>query len=150
DIVQRIKDISGKGKRVTDADLYEIADSVMGRVMDHKIVDLEGIAVMTGNHVIPTATIKAKVNGSEHVFSSVGNGPIDAAMKAILGILPMHLQLKEFNIEAISGGTDAIGHVSIAVEDEHGRIVGSSASGDDVVLASVEAMLNAINLLYRT
>ncbi|MDI6719995.1 MAG: 2-isopropylmalate synthase [Methanomicrobiales archaeon] len=150
EIVLRIKAIAGKGKRVTDADLYEIADSVMGTTNGRKILELEGIAVMTGNHVIPTATIKAKVNGSDHVFSSVGNGPVDAAMKAVLGILPTHVQLKEFNIEAISGGTDAIGHVTIAVEDEGGRIISASASSDDIILASVEAMVNAINLLHRT
>jgi 2-isopropylmalate synthase len=89
------------------------------------------------------------VNGREHVYSSTGNGPVDAALKAILGMLPTPITLKEFGIEAISGGSDAIGHVTIAVEDEHGHVFDASASGDDVVLASAEAMINAINLLHR-
>ena len=149
EIVERIKFIAGKGKRLTDADLYQIADSVMGSILDIKKFHLEDIAVITGSHVIPTASVKATVNGCEHIFSSVGNGPVDAAMKAILGILPAPIQLKEFRIEAISGGSDAIGHVTIAVEDPQGRIIDASASGDDIVLASVEAMVQAINLLYR-
>jgi 2-isopropylmalate synthase len=99
--------------------------------------------------VIPTASIRAIVNGNEHVFSSTGNGPVDAALNAILGISPAKVQLKEFNIEAISGGSDAIGHVTIAVEDDHGHLFDASASADDIVLASAEAMINAINLLYR-
>jgi len=148
-IVEKVKFIAARGKRVTDADLYEIAESVMGIGGDGKVIELKEIAIMTGNHVIPTASIRAIVKGSEHVFSSTGNGPVDAALNAILGISPAKVQLKEFNIEAISGGSDAIGHVTIAVEDDHGHLFDASASADDIVLASAEAMINAINLLYR-
>lgn len=148
-IVERVKVIANKGKRVTDADLYEIADSVMGIKAGEKVFQLEDIAIMTGNHVIPTASVKACVNGTEHVFSSVGNGPVDAALKAIVGIIPSQIQLTEFNIEAISGGSDAICRVTIAVEDEHGHIYDASGTGDDIVLASVDALVNAINLTSR-
>jgi len=149
-IVEKVKAIANRGKRVTDADLYEIAESAMGIELYHKVLTLQDIAIMTGNHVIPTASVKATVNGKEHVFSSVGNGPVDAALNAILGIVPAHVLLKEFNIEAISGGSDAMCHVTIAVEDEHGKIYDASGTGDDIVLASVEALVNAINLTSRT
>jgi 2-isopropylmalate synthase len=89
------------------------------------------------------------VSGNERVHSAVGNGPVDAALNAILGVIPSRIQLKEFNIEAISGGSDAMCHVTIAVEDEHGRIFDASGSGDDIVLSSVEALVNAINLINR-
>lgn len=148
-IVERIKHIAGKGRRLTDGDLYEIADSVLGTDKGAAVVHLGNIAIMTGSHVIPTASVRAFVHGKEHVFSSTGTGPVDAAIKAILGIVPLDIQLKEFNIEAISGGSDAIGHVTIAVEDRKGRVFGASASGDDVVLASAEAVINAINHLCR-
>ncbi|HET6580358.1 MAG TPA: 2-isopropylmalate synthase [Methanoregula sp.] len=149
-IVEKVKSIASKGKRVTDADLYEIAESVMGIELNHKMFDLQDIAIMTGNHMIPTASVKAMVKGKEHIFSSVGNGPVDAALNAIFGIVPARVQLKEFNIEAIAGGSDAMCHVTIAVEDELGRIFDASGSGDDIVLASVEALVNAINLTSRT
>ena len=149
-IVEKVKSIANKGKRVTDADLYEIAESVMGIELNHKMLDLQDIAIMTGNHMIPTASVKAMVQGKEHIFSSVGNGPVDAALNAIFGIVPARVQLKEFNIEAIAGGSDAMCHVTIAVEDELGRIFDASGSGDDIVLASVEALVNAINLTSRT
>jgi 2-isopropylmalate synthase len=149
EIVGRVKDMSGKGKRVTDADLYEIAGTVMGVKADGKAIDLQEIAVITGNHVIPTASLKATVNGVEHVASAVGVGPVDAALKAIMGVLPTRVTLKEFKIEAISGGSEAIGHVTVALEDEKGHIFDASGTGDDIVIASVEAMVNAINLLHR-
>ena len=69
DIVEKVKFISIKGKRVTDADLYEIAESVMGLTTEKKVIQLVDIAIMTGNHVIPTASVKALVHGKEHVFS---------------------------------------------------------------------------------
>ena len=150
EIVIRVKAIAGKGKRVTDADLYEIAESVMQLAPDEKTLELQDVAIMTGNHVIPTASARATVDGVEHTFSSIGNGPVDAAVRAILGIIPAPVILKEFNIEAISGGTDALGHVTIAVEDERGRVFDASASSDDIILASVEAVINAINLVCRT
>jgi 2-isopropylmalate synthase len=148
-IVEKVKAIANKGKRVTDADLYEIAQTVMEIELDHKMLKLMDIAIMTGNHMIPTASVKAMVNGKEHVFSAVGNGPVDAALKAIFGIVPARVQLKEFNIEAIAGGSDSMCHVTIAVEDEHGKIFDASGSGDDIVLSSVEALVNAINLTSR-
>ncbi|SCL76366.1 2-isopropylmalate synthase [Methanoculleus chikugoensis] len=150
EIVLRVKAIAGKGKRVTDADLYEIAESVMQIAPDEKTLELRDVAIMTGNHAIPTASVRATVDGVEHIFSSVGNGPVDAAVRAILGIIPAPVHLKEFSIEAISGGTDALGHVTIAVEDERGRVFDASASSDDIILASVEAVINAINLVCRT
>ncbi|MCT8337398.1 2-isopropylmalate synthase [Methanoculleus sp. Afa-1] len=150
EIVLRVKEIAGRGKRVTDADLYEIAESVMQIAPDEKTLELQDVAIMTGNHAIPTASVRATVDGVEHIFSSVGNGPVDAAVRAILGIIPAPVHLKEFSIEAISGGTDALGHVTIAVEDERGRVFDASASSDDIILASVEAVINAINLVCRT
>jgi 2-isopropylmalate synthase len=149
EIITRVKAMAGRGKRVTDADLYEIATTVMGVVSNGKTIDLQEIAVITGNHVIPTASLKATVNGVEHLYASVGVGPVDAALKAIMGILPTKVVLKEFKIEAISGGSEAIGHVVVALEDEKGQIFDASGTGDDIVIASVEAMVNAINLLHR-
>jgi 2-isopropylmalate synthase len=149
EIVTRVKNISSKGKHLTDHDLYEIADTIMGSAIDSKAIVLDDIAILTGNHVMPTASVKADVFGKEYVYSCVGNGPVDAAMKALMGIVRIPVQLKEFNVSAISGGSDALGHVTISVEDDQGRVFDASASSDDIVLASVEAMINALNLVHR-
>ncbi len=148
-IVEKVKAIANRGKRVTDADLYEIAESVLGLEAVGRRIDLKDIAIMTGTHAIPTASVRAVVDGAERVAACTGNGPVDAAIRAIGKIVPLPVTLKEYGIEAISGGSDAIAHVTIAVEDEKGRIFDASSSGDDVVLASAEAMVNAINLLSR-
>lgn len=148
-IVEKVKAVANRGKRVTDADLYEIAETVLGVEGVGRRIDLRDIAIMTGTHAIPTASVRAVVDGAERIAACTGNGPVDAALRAIGKIVPLPVTLKEFEIEAISGGSDAIAHVTIAVEDEKGRIFDASSSGDDIVLASAEAMVNAINLLSR-
>ena len=148
-IVQKVKEIANRGRKVTENDLYEIAETTIGEAGIEKTVSLNDITVITGNHVTATATVRAQIDGKETVCCSIGNGPVDAAMKAIVGIVPEELTLKEFSISAISGGSDAIGHVTIAVEDTKGRVYDAGASSDDIVLASTEAMINALNLIYR-
>jgi 2-isopropylmalate synthase len=71
-------------------------------------------------------------------------------MKALLAIAPGKIQLKSYQVEAISGGSDALGCVTIEVEDEKGRIFDAAASNSDIVIASAEAMVNALNVVYRS
>lgn len=149
DIIARVKQIAAKGKKITEPDLYEIAETVTGSSGTGRFVDLVDIAIMTGNHMIPTATVRARVNGADQVCCSTGNGPVDAAVKALIGTVPGNVVLKEFNVSAISEGSDAIAHVALVVEDEKGRLFDAAASGDDIVLASAEAMANALNMVYR-
>jgi 2-isopropylmalate synthase len=149
EIVRRMKEISGRGKKVTDNDLFQIADMVMDSDVSEKAIEIDDISIFTGIHAIPTASVRAIVYGKEKVCSSTGDGPVDAAMNALMGIIPKPVELKSYQVEAISGGTDAIGCVTIAVEDSRGRVFDSSATNSDIVLASVEAMVNALNLVYR-
>ena len=149
EIVAKVKQIAAKGKKITEHDLYEVAETVIGMGSHVRYIDLIDIAIMTGNHMIPTATVRAKVNGIEQVCCKTGNGPVDAAVKAMIGTVPRYAELKEFNVSAISEGSDAIAHVSLVVEDDRGRLFDAAASGDDIVLASAEAMANALNMVYR-
>ncbi|MDD4127453.1 MAG: 2-isopropylmalate synthase [Methanomicrobium sp.] len=149
-IIAKIKEISGRGRKVTESDLFEIADSITGTHQNTKPIVLDDISIFTGNHAIPTASVKAAINGQNKICSRTGDGPVDAAMKALLGIAPGHVELKSYQVEAISGGSDALGCVTIEVEDEKGRIFDASSSNSDIVIASAEAMVNALNIVYRS
>ncbi|HXY88138.1 MAG TPA: 2-isopropylmalate synthase [Candidatus Acidoferrales bacterium] len=147
EITKRIKEIGDKGKRVTDLDLYTIAEAVTSDVLQPSIM-LEEVSVMTGNRVTPTATVKAIVDGKEMVGARIGVGPVDAAINAVHEIIGgAEMQLRTFKIESISGGTDALAEVIIGVEDDKGNIVTARAAREDIVLASVEAMVSAMNRL---
>ncbi|MDK2893004.1 2-isopropylmalate synthase [Methanohalophilus sp.] len=151
-IIERIKEIADKGKKITDADLYAIAFAVMGKPEGKPVIDLKEVSVMTGNVTTPTAVVKAIVDGEERIASDVGIGPVDAAMNAVYEISSKHMGIKihDFRIEAVTGGSDAVAEVIIGVQNEKGRIVTARAANADIVLASVEALVTAINMLLQT
>jgi isopropylmalate/citramalate/homocitrate synthase-like protein len=148
EIVRRVKDLGDKGKTVTDADLLAITRSVMGEIVkEEKIVDLMDLAVVTGIKVIPTASVKLILDGKEYVAAETGVGPVDAAIKAIQKLTDslVNVKLREYRLEALTGGSDAVAEVLIKVEDRDGNIVSARAAREDIVMASVEAMINGIN-----
>jgi 2-isopropylmalate synthase len=148
EITHRVKDIGDKGKMVTDAELFAIAKAVIGGVSEEKkIVDLKNFTVVTGTDVVPTSSVKLLIDGKEYIACEVGVGPVDAAIKAIHKIVsPLaDVRLKEYRLEATTGGSDALAEVLIKVEDSQGNIVSARAARDDVVIASVEAVIEGIN-----
>jgi 2-isopropylmalate synthase len=150
EILERIKELGDKGKQITDADLQTIADVVVGEVAKaSQAMVLKEVSVMTGNIITPTATVKALVRGREKVLANIGVGPVDAALKAVQGLLDgdTSIRLSDFRIEAISGGSDALAEVVIGVEDDRGRKVSARSAREDIVMASVEALVSAINRL---
>ena len=147
-IVKRIKDLGDKGKMVTDADLLAITSAVIGEVIaEEKIVDLCDLAVMTGIKVIPTASVRLVLDGIEYKAAETGVGPVDAVLKAIQKLTQnlVKISLNEYRLEAITGGSNAVAEVVIKVEDEKGNIISARAAREDIVMASVEAMINGIN-----
>ncbi len=150
EIVQRVKDLGDKGKMVTDADLIALTSAVMGEVFgEEKIIDLCDMAVVTGIKVIPTASVRLMLDGKEYVAAETGVGPVDAVLKAIQKLTSNieNIRLREYRLEAITGGSNAVAEVIIKVEDEKGNLVSARAAREDIVMASVEAMINGINKL---
>lgn len=148
EIVQRVKDLGDKGKMVTDADLLALTSAVMGEVIgEEKIVDLCDLAVVTGIKVIPTASVRLVLDGKEYIAAETGVGPVDAVLKAIQKLTNNleKIRLSEYRLEAITGGSNAVAEVVVKVEDEKGNIVSARAAREDIVMASVEAMINGIN-----
>ncbi|MBW9222338.1 2-isopropylmalate synthase [Methanothermococcus sp. SCGC AD-155-C09] len=145
EIVNRIKDIGDKEKRITDNDVIAIVEDLTRRTLkSERIVNLEQIAVMTGNKVIPTASVVLTIDNEKHIASKVGVGPVDAAIRAIQSIIGEKIKLKEYHINAITGGTDALAEVIIKLEG-YGREVTVKAANEDIVRASVEAIIEGVN-----
>jgi 2-isopropylmalate synthase len=79
------------------------------------------------------------------VESATGVGPVDSALRAVQKLVGDTIRLTDFKIEAITGGSDALAEVFIGVEDSDGNTFTARAARDDIVMASVEALVNAIN-----
>ena len=148
EVVARVKDIGDKGKTVTDADLIAITEAVIGRSTEReRVLDLVDLATVTGKGLIPTASVRLRLNGKEYTSSETGVGPVDAAIRAVQKITNPSVQvtLKEYRLDAITGGSDALAEALVKVEDANGVAVSASSAREDVVVASVEAMIEAIN-----
>lgn len=153
EIVSRVKNIGDKGKTVTDADLLAITEAVLGQSSPReRILDLVDLAVVTGKGLVPTASVRLRLNGKEYTSAETGVGPIDASIRALQRITDPSVQvkLKEYRLEAITGGSDALAEAIVKVEDANGTTVSAAAAREDVVVASVEAMVEAVNkILFR-
>jgi 2-isopropylmalate synthase len=149
-IVSKVKDLADKGKTVTDTDLFAIAETVVSTFSPgSNPVSLTDFAVMTGIGVVPTASVRIKINGTQYVSSETGVGPVDSAIKAIQKLTDplVHVRLKEYRLDAVTGGSDALAEVLVRVEDDDGATVSARITGEDIVRASVEAMILGINKL---
>ena len=147
-VFSQIKSLGDKGKCITDDDLKAIALTELGSARETPI-KLNGLGLLCGDIVSPTATVKLEIDGVEKETSSIGVGAVDAALKAI-GLLikdTMEIELEEYNLEAINGGTDALADVFVISSDDEGNKSTGRAINDDVVMASVLAVLDSINKL---
>ncbi len=149
EITQRIKDLSERVKNITDADLEAIAETVLDITCEPKI-KLEGFTVTTGSMITPTATIKMKVDRDDVLEASIGDGPVDAVIaalrKGIAGVADIGLE--EYHVDAITGGTDALVEVRVKLSN-NGRTITARGARTDIIMASVEAVLQGINLLLK-
>ncbi|MEM3360307.1 MAG: 2-isopropylmalate synthase [Candidatus Bathyarchaeia archaeon] len=145
DILSKVKMIGDKGKKITDLDLEAIAETVMN-MPRHRTLKLQELTVVTGNKVTPTASVRLNVKGQVIMSAATGVGPVDAAInairKAIQTIEP--IKLNDYYVKSISGGTDAI--VEVMVHLSKGDVTTTAwGAHEDIVMASVEAVLNGIN-----
>ena len=147
EIFLRVKHIGDKGKRVADADLQAIAEVVMD-LPAVRPIKLEEITVVTGSRITSTASVRLNLNGKMLTEAATGVGPVDAAITAIkkaVGIVEP-IQLENYSVKAITGGTNAVTEVAVSLSkgDRKSTAVGVN---EDIVIASVEAMLSGMNVL---
>lgn len=147
-IVEKIKELGDRGKKVTDLDLFTIAEVVLGELKkEDKAILVDEVTVLTGNKITPTAVINADVHGEKKVTSAIGVGPVDAALKAVTELAGKNVRITEFRMDAITGGSDALAEVYVTVEDENGEAFTARSAGPDIIMASIDAVIHAVNYL---
>ena len=103
------------------------------------------IQFSSGDHDIPTATVRlSDPSGNMSSDASTGNGPVDAACKAIDRVIGCTAKLVDFNVQSVSEGLDAIGTVTVRIENSGRTFFGRGAS-TDIIVASAKAYLSAVN-----
>ena len=147
EIVERQKNIADKGKSITTSELLAIGGEIMGNTKFEEKFKLYDFHIVTGMNIIPTAVVRLNANGKDLIASDIGVGPVDAALEAIQKIAGelANVKIRDFMLDSITGGSDALAVVTIKVEDKDGNVVSAKKSGEDIVVASVQAMMDAIN-----
>lgn len=141
---QRFKEVADKKKQVFDEDIEAIIAEEILRIPDfYKLVNL---SVVCGSVAIPTATVQLEMSGKIYQDAGFGDGPVDAVYKTISKITKTKSQLLRFMVNAITGGTDAQGEVTVILEEMGTRVTGQGAH-TDIIMAAAKAYLNGLNKL---
>ena len=147
-ICDNIKVLADKGKTVTDVDLQVIADNVL-EVNHEDRISLDEVTIVSGNKVMPTASVKITIDGEQILNAGVGLGPVDAAINAIKSLdVFKDIDLIEYHVDAITGGTDAFIDVIIKLQKED-KVVSARGTEPDIINASVKAYIAGVNRLLR-
>lgn len=144
----RFKDLADKKKVVTDWDIIALVNDETQQAPEH--FHLELVQVSCGDHARPTATVTLRTpDGEELTDAAIGTGPVDAVYRAVNRVVDIPNELIEFSVQSVTAGIDAIGEVTIRIRHEDSVYSGHSAN-TDIVVASTQAYLNALNRLYAS
>ncbi len=148
-VFARFKAIADRRKHVTDADLEVIVREDVPETGEAYLLD--ALHVGCGTLGMPTATVRLRSrDGDVRVQASVGTGPVDAAYKAIDAIVDARASLLEYSVHSVTEGIDALGHVTVRVRDQRGRVFHGAGADTDIIVASVQAYLRALNRITVT
>lgn len=147
-ICDNIKVLADKGKTVTDVDLQVIADNVL-EINHEDRIKLDEVTIVSGNKVMPTASVKITMDEVQILNAGVGLGPVDAAINAIKSLdVFKDIDLIEYHVDAITGGTDAFIDVIIKLQKGN-KVVSARGTEADIINASVKAYIAGVNRLLR-
>ncbi len=138
------KALADKKKTVYDEDIVAIVMHEVLRIPYRYRLDY--LNIVSGTSAIPTAVVTMEIDGEPVRDVDFGDGPVDAAMKTIKKMTHSKSKLLRFAVNAITGGTDAQGEVTVHVEEDGISVMGQGAH-TDIIVASAKAYINALNKL---
>ncbi|HAF60286.1 MAG TPA: 2-isopropylmalate synthase [Clostridiales bacterium UBA9856] len=139
---EKFKELADKKKTVTDRDIEALAGEKVSAV--EEVYKLDSFQINSGNKVIATATVSMFRNGEHLTEAATGDGPINAAFKAIERSVGFEVHLEDYSLKGVTEGADALGEATVRVMKDNRIYVGRGVS-TDVIEASVKAYINAIN-----
>ncbi|MEX0277672.1 MAG: 2-isopropylmalate synthase [Ruegeria sp.] len=144
DIFVRFKELADRKKEVFDDDIIALMTLDDDDGNDH--LQLVSMKVTCGTVGKAEATIEMDVDGEEIIATETGDGPVDAAFRAIRAVHPNTAHLQLYQVHAVTEGTDAQATVSVRLEED-GMIATGQSANTDTVVASAKAYIHALNRL---
>ncbi|MBI3088055.1 MAG: 2-isopropylmalate synthase [Candidatus Omnitrophica bacterium] len=143
----RFKGLADKKKEVFDDDLIAIVEEELPTVPE--LYKLTYVHTSSGSETVPTATIRLTTAGKTIEDAACGDGPVDACYKTIDRITGFSPELVDYSLRAVTGGTDALGEVTVKLRHKQTEVTGRGTS-TDIIEASAKAYVNAINRLVAS
>ena len=143
-VFEKFKELADKRKEILDEDIEVLVAEEIFRVPDR--YQLNYLNVISGTVAVPTAIVKLGIDGVEQQGAGFGVGPIDATYNTIALMTGTKSKLVRFSINAISGGTDAQGEVTVRLQ-ENGFVALGKGADPDIFTASAKAYINGLNRL---
>lgn len=143
---ERFKKLADKKKEVFDEDIEAIVQDEVLRLDLTERYKLVKLNVRSGTDTPPTAEAVLEVDGKTVSEEGHGDGPVDAAYNTIAKITGTKSTLLKYSVNAITGGTDAQGEVSVRLKEGEHTVLGQG-SHTDIIVASAKAYINALNRL---
>lgn len=148
-VFKRFKALADEKKQVFDEDIETLVTEELRRG-DQKGVEeafvLKYLQVTSGSMSIPTATVTMAIRGEECREAGFGDGMVDATYKTIARMVGTNSELVRYQVNAITGGTDAQGVVNVTLKEGSSTVTGKGAH-TDIIMASALAYINALNRL---
>ena len=133
--------LADRKKDLNDDDLLMLVGKARS---ENARITLDYLQVTSGVGVRSVASVGLRIAGEHFEAAATGNGPVDAAIKAVKQIIHRQMTIQEFLIQAITKGSDDVGKVHMAVAYD-GVHYNGFAANTDIIAASVEAFIDAIN-----
>lgn len=154
-VFEAVKDLADKKEQIFDEDVEALVLEKVYRIHDR--YRLKDLSVFSGTGGVPPhaavvmeflETVDGTLTSTVRKLSGFGEGPVDAVFRVIAKLVGKSPHLERYAVNAVTGGTDAQGAVTVRLEDEGVKSVGRS-SHEDVIVASANAFINALNRLER-
>ncbi|HEY2018093.1 MAG TPA: alpha-isopropylmalate synthase regulatory domain-containing protein, partial [Bryobacteraceae bacterium] len=143
---QRFLRVADKKQEVFDEDLTAILRDELHPLPE--TYQLEYLHIYSGTSAIPTATVRVKCKDVSKEGAGIGDGPVDAVCKAISSVTGTSARLERYEIQSVTRGTEAMGEVTVQLEDAGRKVIGRGVS-TDVIEASAKAYIDGLNQLVQ-
>lgn len=148
EIFAAFKKLTDKKKEITEEDLFSLmTEATLGASVDQ--YELETLQVNYGTTNIPTATITLTLpNGESKQEAATGSGSVEAIYNTLERLIEGEVTLKDYRIQSVTGGRDALAEVFVSVTYE-GEESSGRGTENDVLEASAKAYINAVNRVLQ-
>ncbi|MBF0506965.1 MAG: 2-isopropylmalate synthase [Nitrospirae bacterium] len=140
----KFKHLADQKKNIFDEDIEALISEEVSKIPE--IYSLVDFSISSGTSTKPTASLKMNINGAVVEIVEHGDGPVDAAYKAIAALTKTKSNLLKFEVKGITGGTDALGEVVVSLEED-GKTVRGNGADTDIIVAAAKAYITALNKL---